>query len=230
MATPPASWELATPVYGIRYPKPTAPARYLPDAFGHIGADLESALLADAFPPNTQFRTGTNAQRLAAPPTKDVVWIETDTGKYFIGTGTAWIPLLTAQAGKALASVFNGTGGAQTLGATNIDLGGVTFALVLPSAMDIKLSWGLQVYANNTAAVLVTEILDGGASLFAGFSAGNGSASAAGFSNTPSYTQWKKGMTAGTHTLKVAARVAGTGVITATHSPTFPTYLVAETF
>lgn len=40
----PASWENATPIYGIRYPKPTAPAMYLPDAFAHIGADLEQAL------------------------------------------------------------------------------------------------------------------------------------------------------------------------------------------
>lgn len=229
MATPPASWELATPVYGIRYPKPTAPAKYLPDAFGHIGADLESALLADAFPPNTQFRTGTNAQRLAAPPTKDQVWIETDTGKYYIGTGTAWIPLLTAQAGKALLGVFyNGPG--QTVFDTNVDVTGMAMALVLPAVTNVKISWGLQSYSDTPATVLVTELFDGSTSLRTGFAAANGSASAAGFSHTSCYTQWLPNMSAGTHNLKLAARRAGSGTATLPHPASFPSYLVAETY
>lgn len=91
---PPESWELATPVFGIRYPRPTAPARKLPDAFQHIGVDLESALLADsATAPGLNYRTGTNAERLAAPPIKDQVWVESDTGALYIGTGTAWLPI-----------------------------------------------------------------------------------------------------------------------------------------
>lgn len=51
MGGTPASWELATPVYGIRYPKPTAPAVYLPDMFQHTGLDVEAALQAAQIPP-----------------------------------------------------------------------------------------------------------------------------------------------------------------------------------
>jgi hypothetical protein len=52
MATP-ASWENVTPVYGIRYPKPTAPAMYLPDSFQHTGLDVEAALKQASIPPVT---------------------------------------------------------------------------------------------------------------------------------------------------------------------------------
>lgn len=93
-AIPPESWEYATPVFGIRYPKPSAPAKYLPDAFGHIGTDLETALVADqATPPGLNYVTGTNAARLAATPAKDQIWIVTDVAgnPKYIGTGTAWI-------------------------------------------------------------------------------------------------------------------------------------------
>ena len=89
MATPPATWENATPVFGIRYPKPNAPAKYLPDMFQHTGLDVEQALLADnAVPPGLNYRTGTRAERLAASPVKDQIWVETDTGgAQYIGTG-----------------------------------------------------------------------------------------------------------------------------------------------
>lgn len=40
--TPPADWENITPIHGIRYPKPTAPARQLPAAFEHIASDLDA--------------------------------------------------------------------------------------------------------------------------------------------------------------------------------------------
>lgn len=42
--TAPESWELATPKFGIRYPRPTAPAAKLPTAFEHIATDLDTAL------------------------------------------------------------------------------------------------------------------------------------------------------------------------------------------
>ena len=51
MGGTPASWEDATPIYGIRYPKPNAPAVYLPDMFQHTGLDVEAALQAAAIPP-----------------------------------------------------------------------------------------------------------------------------------------------------------------------------------
>lgn len=50
MATP-EPWENATPIYGIRYPKPTAPAYQLPTSFQHTGLDVEAALSAASFPP-----------------------------------------------------------------------------------------------------------------------------------------------------------------------------------
>lgn len=50
MATP-EPWENATPIFGIRYPKPNAPAVKLPDAFGHLGGDVEAALQAASIPP-----------------------------------------------------------------------------------------------------------------------------------------------------------------------------------
>jgi hypothetical protein len=91
MPTPPAAWESATPVFGIRYPKPTAPAKYLPDMFQHTGVDVEQALIAnESVPPGLIYVTGTKAQRLVAPPVKDQVWVETDTGDQYIGTGAAW--------------------------------------------------------------------------------------------------------------------------------------------
>jgi hypothetical protein len=50
MATP-ETWENATPIYGIRYPKPTAPAMYLPTSFERTGLDVEAALQAASIPP-----------------------------------------------------------------------------------------------------------------------------------------------------------------------------------
>lgn len=97
-AIPPEAWENATPVYGIRTPKPTAPAKNLPTGFNHIAADLEAALLTIPSVPGLNFKTGTAAERAAATPTRDEVWIETDTGKYYIGTGSAWIPLANQSA------------------------------------------------------------------------------------------------------------------------------------
>lgn len=91
MATP-ASWENVTPVFGIRWPKPTAPAKNLPDMFGHGFTDVEAALLAAGqVPPSMTYVTGTKAQRQAATPTRNVVWVETDTGDVYVGTGTAWV-------------------------------------------------------------------------------------------------------------------------------------------
>lgn len=52
MATP-EPWENTTPVYGIRYPKPTAPAQYLPSMFEHTGLDVEAALQTASIPPVT---------------------------------------------------------------------------------------------------------------------------------------------------------------------------------
>lgn len=93
MATP-EPWENATPVYGIRYPKSNAPAKHIPAAFNHSAIDLETALLTIPSVPGLNYTTGTNAQRLVATPTKDLIWIETDTGDRFIGTGSAWLELI----------------------------------------------------------------------------------------------------------------------------------------
>lgn len=49
MATP-ESWENVTPNWGIRYPKPNAPAQKLPDAFQHMGTDLDDALTRGSLP------------------------------------------------------------------------------------------------------------------------------------------------------------------------------------
>lgn len=49
MATP-ESWENVTPNWGIRYPKPNAPAQKLPDAFNHMGTDLDDALTRGSLP------------------------------------------------------------------------------------------------------------------------------------------------------------------------------------
>lgn len=46
----PESWENVSPNFGIRYPKTNAPAKYLPDAFQHIGADLDDALTRSSLP------------------------------------------------------------------------------------------------------------------------------------------------------------------------------------
>lgn len=108
MAIPPETWELATPVFGVRYPKPDAPAVKLPDAFSHIGIDLENALIADGgAPPGTHvYHAGTDAERIAAPPTLDLVWVVTDVDGFpqYLGTGTEWIDL----------TVPTGTGGGGT--------------------------------------------------------------------------------------------------------------------
>lgn len=69
MATP-EPWENATPIFGIRYPKPNAPATKLPDAFGHIGIDVETALQAASIPPVI------NAAIMVAPSAaaRDAYW------------------------------------------------------------------------------------------------------------------------------------------------------------
>jgi hypothetical protein len=103
MAIPAAAWESATPVFGIRYPKPTAPAKYLPDMFQHTGVDVEQALLTDqTVPPGLAYRTGTKAERLAATPAKDLVWVETDTGDQYIGTGTGSVGTVAPVGGAVL--------------------------------------------------------------------------------------------------------------------------------
>lgn len=60
MATP-ESWENVTPNWGIRYPKPNAPAQKLPDAFQHMGVDLDDALTRGSLPagPDTGWITPT---------------------------------------------------------------------------------------------------------------------------------------------------------------------------
>lgn len=108
MPVPPQVWENATPVFGIRYPKPTAPARYLPDAFDHIGVDLESALLADAATPaGLVYVTGTEAERAAAVPARDTIFIVTDmpNDPQYIGTGERWIRLHDASAVPVIETV-----------------------------------------------------------------------------------------------------------------------------
>lgn len=128
MANPaPASWELATPIFGIRYPRPTAPAKYLPDAFSHVGNDLEGALTAGgAVPPGFAYTTGTRAQRLAvAAPANGLIWIETDQpgNPRWIGTGSAWIALGVA---PTIADVPDASPGAFAfVSATKAYVGGV---------------------------------------------------------------------------------------------------------
>lgn len=157
-ATPPASWELATPVFGIRYPKPTAPAQYLPDAFNHIGTDLEAALVADgATPPTLNYRTGTKAERLAAAPTRDLVWVETDTGASYIGTGTAWLPMSRGGAGTSATRD-------AVYGVPATDPARVALANQLPMWWNTESGWLESYYTRGGLAGLTVPGLIGGAS------------------------------------------------------------------
>lgn len=146
MPTAPESWENATPVFGIRYPKSNAPARKLPDAFTHIGMDLENALLTDAAtPPGMVYTTGTKAARLAASPVKDQIWVETDTGDQYIGTGAAWVAII--------APVVTGV----VTPRAGINISGAVHRSGRIVILDVSLSKGTDMAANELVATIPVE-------------------------------------------------------------------------
>lgn len=215
MATP-ESWENATPVFGIRYPKPTAPAQKLPDAFTHIGVDLESALVADqATPPGLNYRTGTNAERLAATPTKDLIWVVTDVAgnPKYIGTGTAWVAL--ASAGNIGLGTRIVTSPDQSVTATWVGIG-TALTVTPPRDGTLRFLATFVTYSTAVTDVAGFRIVDTGTLAEVGSLSRQANAvQSVGTTLATSHTMFLTGVTAGPHTYQMqGVRAAGTGTVT----------------
>lgn len=167
--------------------------------------------------------TTTNSVLLTAG---DTCWV---VGTQYSWNGTAW---QTGFVTPTLGFAQNKTGTAQTgIAGTATALTAISIALTLPSAMNVRLRFGCQVYASDTTTAGYFLFMDGATQLFVSSQMSASSPTTSATSNGIYLEQYLPLFAAGSHTLTMQVqRAVGTGTLAVTHASNFPTFLVAETY
>lgn len=142
----------------------------------------------------------------------------------YMWNGTAW-----KRSSRVLAKTSS-IPAAQLSITTETNVTGGTITFDLPTACDVRISGGLQMYGGDTASAAVIRIKEGAAVLAEWTRMANSSPGSAGTSNYQNFERVIP-LTAGTHTLVLAiARAVGLNVTVSPAGPGAPTQVMAEIF